>query len=237
MSTPKTSARSRRRSEPGKSRPRRPHAPRGWRRLVFEPLESRRLLTDVSGHIAADTAWDNTSEPYGVTGALFVDAGVTLTVANGVRVTQANDCDVTVDGAVVLTSNAQWDADWHTADITVNGSLTMQAGSRLQVAGGAALTVNPSGTLTATDAEWLKFFSLQSYGYQSGLVVKGNATLSNTPLTNSGDWLTYVDVYSGGAADGQQLRYPSVPLGVQGRFQRLDRQGQPEHDTAEYPEQ
>ena len=100
--------------------------------------------------------------------------GVTLTVASGVRVTQASECDVTVDGAVVLTSNAQWDADWHSADITVNGSLTMQAGSRLQVAGGAALTVNPSGTLTANVAEWLKVFSLQSYGYQGGLVVKGN---------------------------------------------------------------
>ncbi|MHC4717048.1 MAG: hypothetical protein ACYS5V_08775, partial [Planctomycetota bacterium] len=53
---------------------------------LFEPLERRLLLDSVSGHITEDTLWDNTSEPYVLAGSLYVDPGVTLTLAPGVRV-------------------------------------------------------------------------------------------------------------------------------------------------------
>jgi len=55
-------------------------------RLRFEPLEERQMLTSVSGHITTNTVWNDTSEPYVLTGDLTVDVDVTLTIGPGVDV-------------------------------------------------------------------------------------------------------------------------------------------------------
>ena len=109
---------------------------------------------------------------YRIEGNTTIAAGKTLTVGSGVTVTQANNADVTVNGALVLAGNAQWDSEFGSADITVNGTLTMQAGSRLQVDRSAALTINAGGTMTATDAQWLKLWTANYYSWTSGIVVK-----------------------------------------------------------------
>ncbi|MBN2137174.1 MAG: LEPR-XLL domain-containing protein, partial [Sedimentisphaerales bacterium] len=44
------------------------------------------VAESVSGTITADTTWDNTGEPYRVTGDLTINPGVTLTIAEGVVV-------------------------------------------------------------------------------------------------------------------------------------------------------
>ena len=54
--------------------------------LRFEPLEERQLLTSVTGNITTNTVWNDTSEPYVLTGNLTVNAGVTLTIEPGVEV-------------------------------------------------------------------------------------------------------------------------------------------------------
>ena len=71
---------------------------------LFEPLEPRLLLTDISGNIAVDTVWDNTSEPYRLVGDVSVDAGVTLTVLAGVVVETVEQYhEVYVDGILEAT--------------------------------------------------------------------------------------------------------------------------------------
>jgi len=70
----------------------------------FEPLEPRLLLSDVGGHITTDTVWNNTAEPYRLTQPLFVDPGVTLTLAPGVTLrSDAYYNDLYVDGRLEST--------------------------------------------------------------------------------------------------------------------------------------
>ena len=110
------------------------------------------------GTVGQDQNWGvlGSVNYYRIGGNTTVALGKTLTVGSGVRVTQAGNCDLTVNGALVLASNSQLDQENPSADITVNGSLTMQAGSRMQVGQNASLTINAGGTMTATDAQWLK---------------------------------------------------------------------------------
>jgi hypothetical protein len=58
---------------------------------LFEPLEPRLLLSSVSGHISVDTLWNDTSEPYVLTGDLYVDAGASLTLAPGITFEDGSD--------------------------------------------------------------------------------------------------------------------------------------------------
>lgn len=57
----------------------------------LEPLESRRVLADVSGVISTNTTWSNTSEPYVLIDNVLVRNGATLTIAPGVEVRSVSD--------------------------------------------------------------------------------------------------------------------------------------------------
>ena len=49
----------------------------------FKNLQAQ---TQVSGHITTNTTWSNAGSPYLVTGNLYIDNGVTLTIPAGVVV-------------------------------------------------------------------------------------------------------------------------------------------------------
>lgn len=71
------------------------------RRLLLEPLESRWLLTSISGAITTDTLWNNTAQEYVIVGNVTVNPGATLTIASGVTVrTQSSTRDIFIDGTV-----------------------------------------------------------------------------------------------------------------------------------------
>ena len=121
-----------------------------------------------------------------------VASNATLTVGPGARVTQANSCDVVVDGAVVLGPNAQWDTELYYADLTINGSWVGLAGSRLQVDRNAALTVH--GSMSMTDGQGLKLNESGgccSYDYPSGIRVYGSLALTNTPVSDNRPFFFY----------------------------------------------
>ena len=64
------------------SRP--PRAARRRRELLLEVLEERSVRAPVSGSVSG--LWDDTAEPYVLTGDIHVDAGSTLTISPGVEV-------------------------------------------------------------------------------------------------------------------------------------------------------
>jgi hypothetical protein len=65
--------------------------------LVF--CGSARAVISISGHITVDTLWNNTTEVYQLTGNLYIDPNVTLTLASGVTLRSPSyECDIYVDG-------------------------------------------------------------------------------------------------------------------------------------------
>jgi len=109
--------------------------------------------TNVSGIIASDTTWDRTCGPYIVTGNVFVNSGVRLTIAPGVTVKFDSQKVLTVQGTLVasgtaaslitFTSNSASPAkgDWNyihftdsSVDATFDGSGNYVSGSVIQYA-------------------------------------------------------------------------------------------------------
>ena len=80
----------------------RPGSVRVYRRTPrLEPLEPRRMLTPVSGHIPDGTVWDLAGSPYDIVGDAYNSAGETLTIDPGVVVNTTNAAyDVTFSGNV-----------------------------------------------------------------------------------------------------------------------------------------
>ena len=66
--------------------------------LQMEALEARRVLTDVSGVIAADAVWTIEESPYRVVGDITVPAGIELAIEPGVLVQFQNGTGLTVNG-------------------------------------------------------------------------------------------------------------------------------------------
>lgn len=77
---------------------------------IFESLEARLLLTDVGGHIAASTVWDNAAEPYVLQEDLIIDAGATLQIADGVQVESVGgtSLSILIDGALDADGATFW---------------------------------------------------------------------------------------------------------------------------------
>ena len=145
--------------------------------LRLEPLEPRVLLSAWSGHIDTDTLWDNTSEPYEITGTLYVDAGVVLTIGAGVDVTASGTKSFYVEGTL--------DVNGTGADpVAFTGSglrLTVQNAGVAHVVhastdGSVKFTEGGSGSLDAVD-------------------VAGKLTIEDTPdVTVEGGGLGVVDL-------------------------------------------
>lgn len=65
--------------------------------LLF--CSSANAAINVSGHISKNTLWFITKDVYQLTGNLYIDPGVTLTLATGVTVRSDNyNLDIIVDG-------------------------------------------------------------------------------------------------------------------------------------------
>jgi len=84
----------------------------------------------VGGHIAVNTVWDNTAIPYVLEGDLYIDPGVTLTLAAGVELrSDDSSYDIFVDGRLEAT-----DATVGLHDST--SALYVRTGGELSVTGG-----------------------------------------------------------------------------------------------------
>ncbi|MCY2950572.1 MAG: hypothetical protein NTU53_01175 [Planctomycetota bacterium] len=104
---------------------------------VFEILEPRLLLADVSGHITADTVWNDTAEPYRVVGDLYVDYGATLTLGSGVTLRTDNaQCNILVDGRLEGTSAT---IELTYGDDANRAKLLVPGGGQVSLSGGRVL--------------------------------------------------------------------------------------------------
>ncbi|MBC8872194.1 MAG: tandem-95 repeat protein [Planctomycetes bacterium] len=123
------------------------------RRLALEPLESRFLLTEFSGHIVDHAIWDNGVEPYVLSGDLFIDPGASLTIVRGVEVRTVNrDHDIFIDGH--LEANG--------ADFTGNDTeIAVRDGGELEMSGDSTIDgdawnrVESGGRADLTDVRFL----------------------------------------------------------------------------------
>jgi RHS repeat-associated protein len=126
------------------------------RRLWFEPLEPRLLLTNVSGHITTDTVWDNTAEPYVLVGNLYIDAGVTLTLAPEVLLrSNSYDRHVLVDGRLegngaTIDLLYRFGSGISSMDVRAGGELVL-VGGRLRGAGNTHVRSEARADLSGVD--------------------------------------------------------------------------------------
>ncbi len=67
----------------------------------FEPLETRRMLTDVGGSLTSDTVWTQAASPYVVTADVMVQPGVTLEIEPGVAVQFRQNTGLEVRGRLL----------------------------------------------------------------------------------------------------------------------------------------
>ncbi|MHB1034769.1 MAG: hypothetical protein ACYC35_09450 [Pirellulales bacterium] len=59
-------------------------------------------MSSVSGHITTDTIWNDVADPYRLTGDLFVDPGVSLTIMPGVTYEDSIGSSLQVDGSLFV---------------------------------------------------------------------------------------------------------------------------------------
>jgi len=143
----------------------------------------------VSGHITEDTVWDNTSEAYVLDGALYVDAGATLTLSPGVTLRAYSQNDILIDGCLEATGatielpNSYW--HWYygflgTEIVVHNGGQLVLSGC--QVTGPGRIMVEGGAQADLTD---ITFVSNAEVHYLSGSA----GTVSN----GSGSWSLYIN--------------------------------------------
>src|SRR5688572_3521363 len=68
------------------------------RQLRLESLESRWVMTDVSGAIAGNTTWDLAGSPYNVVGDVTIGSGASLAIQPGVAVRFATGTGIALSG-------------------------------------------------------------------------------------------------------------------------------------------
>ena len=118
----------------------------------------------VSGHIIADTVWDDTSEPYVLNGNLYVDPGATLTLASDVTLRTTNyNYDIYVDGRLACT-NAALELLYYYSPYGRRTELLVRDGGDLALTGS---TVRGPGQIIAQDGAQADFTNV-SFEYYSG---------------------------------------------------------------------
>lgn len=101
---------------------------------------SARASTNVSGHITTDTEWTTAGSPYILTGTLWVDSGVTLTIDAGVYVLFNSEfrqmyvdgtilADGTSGSPVVIDSQAHYNGSSCSSDANQWWNLNIQSGN------------------------------------------------------------------------------------------------------------
>jgi hypothetical protein len=146
----------------------------------------------VSGHITADTTWSGTVN---ISGNVFIDQGVTVTVAAGAEVDVAPQAGITVTGTLDIQGTAASHAVIKPASggtfgaFSVAGTVTAAFAS----INGATFEIS-NGSLTMTDSK--------VWGAPGDLLVMNGGTI-NVTYTNIGDATTdttHCNMHFGGTA-------------------------------------
>jgi hypothetical protein len=146
----------------------------------------------VSGHITSNTTWSGTVN---ISGNVFIDSGVTVTVAAGAEVDVAPTAGITVTGTLAIQGTAASHAVIKPASgasfqaFTVPGTVTATFAS----INGATFEIG-GGSLTATDSKF--------WGAPGDLLVMNGGTI-NVTYSNIGDATsdtTHCNMHFGGTA-------------------------------------
>ena len=195
-------------AKPPKSSRRRKSVSNHSQNLAAETLEQRQLLTNVSGDIFVDTVWDNTSEPYVLTGDLFLVNGATLSIRPGVTVQQSS-----INNDIFVRENSQLHSSDATLDVDIivgdnspgivqltntttsryidlhdqaNGSLRNGRVSAGQVWKEEGATIQFSGmqfegmTPISVNSEFVPQLAGNTFAAEAGVVVNDNRVTTNT---------------------------------------------------------
>jgi hypothetical protein len=147
------------------------------RTFLLEPLEDRRMLTDVSGPIPDGSVWDDLTEPYHIVADATLAAGHTLTIEPGVEVLSDSYESLNIFGTV--------EAD----DVEFSGGteLSVEAGGRLNLANGTTI----GGRFVRYKAGSFGDIADTTFSSAQLILLSSDVTLSNQNNTYSSEEPVY----------------------------------------------
>ena len=119
------------------------------------PVPGSGPVTEVSGHITANTTWTDTIH---ITGDVVINAGVTVTVAPGTVVNVTSPFGITVSGTLAIQGTKDGKVTFQPADVgTFWSHIVVPSGGVLTasylVQTGSGLTTSNSGKITLVDTQ------------------------------------------------------------------------------------
>jgi parallel beta-helix repeat protein len=146
--------------------------------------------TDVTGLISSDTTWTLASSPYIVTGDVLVDAGVVLTIEQGVVVKFGSGTSLFVDGTLVVDGDEAHPVTFSSNKATPSpgdwGTINFRGSSAESIMKWAWINYASDGVTVTAGSPTLEHCSVSNNQRYGVYVSAGAPTIKNSTISNNG---------------------------------------------------